>query len=158
MLLLNLLVGTRLDLSPADHSQNDGQTESFNRVVEYILRSVCTETPKRWSSILLVVEFGLNNSVHVSTGYIFCYMNSFTHPRAPLTLPRGGIGLGGGDDADRLADVSPASVKKLVSEFFAMRLNFLRHVRDAMADSRERKREQAITQVGNCIESCKVAY
>ena len=61
--------------------------------------------------MLSVVEFALNNSVHASTGYTPFYGNGLTHPRVPLTLPRGGSGLGGGGVADRLADVSPASVK-----------------------------------------------
>ena len=49
----------------------------------------------------------------------------------------------GGKVADRLADVSPASVKRQVSEFFATRLNVLRHMRDATADSQDRQKEHA---------------
>ena len=137
------VLGTRLDMSTADHPQTDGQTERVNRVVEDILRSVCAETPRRWSSMLPVVEFALNNSVHASTGYTPFYVNGLTHPRAPLTLPRGGSGLGGGEVADRLADVSPASVKQQVGEFLAPRLNVLRHVRDVMADSQYRQKANA---------------
>ena len=85
-----------------------------------------------------VVEFTLNNSVNASTGYTPFYVNGLTHPRVPLTLPRGGSGLGGGELADRLAGVIPASVKRQVSEFLATRLNVLRHVRDVMADSQDR--------------------
>ena len=42
--------------------------------------------------------------------------------------------------ADRLADVSPATVQKQVSAFLTIRLNFLRHVRDAMADSQDKNK------------------
>ena len=63
-----------------DHPQTDDQTERVNCVVKYILRSVCADTPKRWSSMLLVVEFALNNSVHASTGCTPFYVNSLTHP------------------------------------------------------------------------------
>ena len=41
------VLGTRLDMSTADHTQTDGQTERVNRVVTDILRSVCADTPKR---------------------------------------------------------------------------------------------------------------
>ena len=41
------VLGTRLDMSTADHSQTDGQTERVNRVIEYVLRSVCADTPRR---------------------------------------------------------------------------------------------------------------
>ena len=90
--------------------------------------------------MLPVVEFALNNSAHASTVYTMLYVNGFTHPHIPLTLPRSGSGLGGGEVADRLADVSLASVKKQVSEFLATRLNVLRHVRDAMADNQDRQK------------------
>ena len=60
--------------------------------------------------MLPVDEFALNNSVRVSTGYTPFYVNGLTHPCAPLPLPRGVSGLGGKEVADRLADVSPASV------------------------------------------------
>ena len=133
------VLGTRLDMSTADHPQTDGKTERVNRVVEDILRSVCAETPRRWSSMLPVVEFALNNSVHASTGYTPFYVNGLAHPRVPLTLPRGGSRFGGREVADRLADVSPASVKRQVGEFLEPRLNALRHVRDVMADTGKRQ-------------------
>ena len=51
------VLGTRLDMSTADHPQTDGQTERVNCVINAILRSICADTPKRWSSMLPVVEF-----------------------------------------------------------------------------------------------------
>ncbi|KAE8991493.1 hypothetical protein PR001_g21210 [Phytophthora rubi] len=41
------LLGTRLDMSTADHPQTDGQTERVNRVLEDILRSVCAAEPTK---------------------------------------------------------------------------------------------------------------
>ncbi|KAE8954330.1 hypothetical protein PR003_g33592, partial [Phytophthora rubi] len=63
------LLGTRLDMSPADHPQTDGQTERVNRVLEDIRRSVCATEPTKWSTLLPQVEFALNNAVHSSTGF-----------------------------------------------------------------------------------------
>ena len=85
--------------------------------------------------MLPVVEFVLNNAVHASTGYTPFYVNGLTHLRVPLTLPLCGSGLGGGEVADRVADISPATVQKQVGEFLATRLNVLRHVRESMAES-----------------------
>ena len=61
-------------MSTADHPQTDGQTERVHRVIEDILCYVCAEASKRWSSMLHVVEFALNNAVHASTGYILFYV------------------------------------------------------------------------------------
>ena len=143
-------------MSTADHPQTDGQTERVNRVIEDILRSVCAETPKRWSSILPVVDFALNNAVHASTGYTPLYVNGLTHPRVPLTLPLCGSGLGGGEVADRLADISPTTTQKQVGEVLATRLNVLRHVRDAMAESQDQQKQQADAKNRSCIECYKV--
>ncbi|CAI5730846.1 unnamed protein product [Peronospora farinosa] len=150
------VLGTRLDMSTADHPQTDGQTERVNRVVENIIRSVCAEMPKRWSSMLPVVEFALNNSVHASTGYTPFYVNGLTHPRVPLTLPPSGSGLGGGEFADRLADVIPNTVKKQVNAFLATRLNALRHAQDAMADSQDKQKEYADAKGRCCINDYEV--
>ena len=150
------VLGTRLDMSTADHPQTDGQTERVNRVLGDVLRSVCAETPKRWSSMLPIVEFAMNNAVHASTGFTPFYVNGLTHPRVPLTIPLRGSGLGGGGVAYRLADVSPSTVRKQVDTFLTTRLNVLRHVRDAMADSQDRQKEQADAKGRGCIESYEV--
>ena len=91
----------------------------------------------RWSSMVPVVEFALNNAVHASTGYTPFYVNGLTHPRVQLTLPMCGSGLGGRQFTDRLADISPATFQKQIGEFLASRLNVLRYVRDAMAESQD---------------------
>ena len=78
------------------HLQTDGQTERVSRVIGDVLRSVCAESPKIWSSMLPFVEFALNNAVHALTAFTPFYVNSLTHPRVPLTLLlRGSLGLVG---------------------------------------------------------------
>ena len=75
------VLGTRLDMSTEDHSQTDSQTERVYRGVKCILRSVCADTPKLWSSILPVVELALKSYVHASTIYIAFYVNGLTYRR-----------------------------------------------------------------------------
>lgn len=89
------VLGTRMDLSTAYHPQTDGQTERVNRVIDDILRSVCASTVKRWSTMLPMAEFALNEAFHASTGYTPCYVSGLTHPRVPLTLPLRGFVIGG---------------------------------------------------------------
>ncbi|KAG2910637.1 hypothetical protein PC119_g20713 [Phytophthora cactorum] len=122
------VLGTRLDMSTADLPQPDGQTELVNRVVEAILRSVCAEAPRRWSEVLPLIEFALNNPVHASTGFTPFYVNGLANPHVSLTLPRRGSGLSGGCIADQLADISPIAVRKQVDDFVSLRLSVLRQV------------------------------
>ena len=89
------VLGTRLDMFTADHPQTDDQTEIMNRVINEILRSVCANKPKRWSSMLPVVEFALKYAYHASICFNPYYVNDITHPRVPVTLPLRGQGLVG---------------------------------------------------------------
>ena len=51
------VLGTQLNMSTTDHSQNDGQNERINRFIGVVLRSVFATPPKTWSSMLPVVDF-----------------------------------------------------------------------------------------------------
>ena len=93
--------------------------------------------------MLPVVEFALNNAVHASTGYTPFYVNGLTHPRIPLTLPLCGSGLGGDENANNLAEISPTTMQKQMIKFLTTRFSVLRHVRDAMANSQDKQKEQA---------------
>ena len=55
--------------------------------------------------------------------------------------------------ADRLADVSRATVQRPVSMFLTTRLNVVRHVLDAMADSQDKQKEKDDDKDGSCNES-----
>ncbi|KAG3175873.1 hypothetical protein PC128_g17526 [Phytophthora cactorum] len=115
------VLGTRLDMSTADHSETDSQTEHVNLVVEDILRSVAGFTP--------------------------FYVNGLANPRVSLMPPRRGSGLSGGGIADRLADISPVAVRKHGDDFVSLRLSVLRQVRDAMAESQDLQKEYAERQL-----------
>ncbi|KAG3237309.1 hypothetical protein PI124_g17703 [Phytophthora idaei] len=140
------VLGTGLDMSTADQPQTDGQTERVNRVVEDILRSLSAEAPRRWSEVLPLVEFALNNAVNASTGFTPFYVNGLANPRVPLTPLHRGSGVSGGGITDRLADISPIAVCKQVDDFVSLRLSVLRQVRDAMAESQDLQKEYADTR------------
>ncbi|POM73902.1 LOW QUALITY PROTEIN: Pol protein [Phytophthora palmivora] len=83
------LLGTKLTMSTADHPQTDDQTKRFNRVLEDTLRSIWAEAPWSWSDQMPMVEFVLDNAVHMSTGFTPFYLNGLRHHQVQLTL-RGG--------------------------------------------------------------------
>ncbi|GMF56007.1 unnamed protein product [Phytophthora fragariaefolia] len=49
-------------------TRTTGQTERVNRFVEDVLRSICAEMPTRWSAMLPLFEFALNNAVYACAG------------------------------------------------------------------------------------------
>ncbi|GMF60225.1 unnamed protein product [Phytophthora fragariaefolia] len=89
------LLGTQLSMSTADHPQTDGQTERVNRVLVDALKSYA-HSFRHWSDCLTMVEFAINNSVHVSTGHTPFYANALRHPRVPSGLGTVAPSLSGG--------------------------------------------------------------
>ena len=101
--------------------------------------------------MLPVIEFALNSAVHASTGFTPLYVNSLTHPRVPLTLPLCGSGIGQRESADKLAEISPTTMQKQVSEYLATRFSVLRHVRDAMADSQDKQKDKLMLKAEDVL-------
>uniref|UniRef100_H3GQN4 Integrase catalytic domain-containing protein n=1 Tax=Phytophthora ramorum TaxID=164328 RepID=H3GQN4_PHYRM len=142
------LLGTRLDMSTADHPQTDGQTERVNRVLEDVLRSVCAEEPTKWSTLLPQVEFALNNAVHSSTGFTPFYVNGLRHPRTPLSLPPASS-LGGGEaiaEDPRGLQGLRSSVKRNLLTFIETSEAVRQRVRDAMAAAQDTQKEHSDRQ------------
>ncbi|KAE9067590.1 hypothetical protein PF007_g28015 [Phytophthora fragariae] len=142
------LLGTRLDMSTADHPQTDGQTERVNRVLEDILSSVCAAEPTKWSVLLPQVEFALNNAVHSSTGFTPFYVSGLRHPRTPLTLPPASSLCGGEANADDPRGLKGlrTSVKRNVLSFIDTGKAVRQRVRDAMAAAQDTQKEQSDRQ------------
>ncbi|GMG16297.1 unnamed protein product [Phytophthora fragariaefolia] len=139
------LLGTRIDMSTADHPQTDGQTERVNRVLEDTRRSVCAAEPTSWSTLLPQVEFALNNAVHSATGFTPFYVDGLRHPRTPLTLPPVS-NLGGGEanaeDSRGLKGLR-TSVKRNLLSFIETGEAVRQRVCDAMAAAQDRQKENS---------------
>ncbi|GMG18058.1 unnamed protein product [Phytophthora fragariaefolia] len=139
------LLGTRLDMTTADHSQTDGQTEQVNRVLEDVLRSVCAAEPTKWSTLLPQVEVALNNAVHSSTGFTPFYVNGLRHPRTPLRLPSAS-NLGGGEanaEDPRGLQGLRTPVKRNLLSFIETGEAVRQRVRDAMTAAQDAQKEQS---------------
>jgi hypothetical protein len=159
-------LGTKLTMSTAAHPETDGQTERVNRVLGDVLRSYATSF-KHWSDLLPLVEFALNNSVHASTGFTPFFLNHGRHPTVPSSLFGANSTLSGGEATDPKSDAAtnavsvtansieanfsplepiekaPSLTKKSVNDFLDQRQAVLRYVRDAIALSVDKQKENA---------------
>ena len=147
------LLGTSLNMSTADHPQSDGQTERVNRVLLDILRSYATSFV-HWSDFLPMVEFAINNAVHVSTGQTPFYVNGLRHPRLPHLLQGVCSTLSGGEKQD----TTPASsIKALAAiDFVLHRQTVHRFVRDALAHAVDIQKMNADARGRANLEEFKV--
>ena len=84
------LLGTRLNMSTANHPQTDGQTERANRTIEEMLRAYISPLQNDWDEHLVSLEFAYNDSVNATTGFTPFYMNYGKHPLTPLALLKDG--------------------------------------------------------------------
>jgi hypothetical protein len=50
-------LGTKLDMSTANHPQTDGQTEQVNQCLELFLRSFIFNRPQKWCGCLSLAEW-----------------------------------------------------------------------------------------------------
>ena len=79
---LQEILGVKLLMSTAFHPQTDGATERFNRTAIEILRSFCNYKQDNWDILLPLVEFAINDSVNVTTGFTPFMLDLGYNPRA----------------------------------------------------------------------------
>ena len=80
------LLGTKLQMSTANHPQTDGLSERYNRTLEDMLRAFVGPHQDDWCTKLVSMEFAYNDSVNETTGfapYQLCYGRN---PRTPLAM------------------------------------------------------------------------
>jgi hypothetical protein len=78
-------------MSTAFHPRSDGNTERVNRVLEDMLRHYIDPTQTDWDSLLLMVQFSINNSYRASINSVPFKLVYGKRPCLPLDLvvPRG---------------------------------------------------------------------
>ena len=123
------LLGTRFNMSTANHAQTDGQTERANRTIEDILRAYVGPHQDDWDQHLTAVEFAYNDSVQLSSGHTPFFLNYGQHPSTPLTLTAGRD--------------SPASGSADVDVFVARMRDAIASARAAIAKAQQQQATQA---------------
>jgi RNase H-like domain found in reverse transcriptase/Reverse transcriptase (RNA-dependent DNA polymerase)/Integrase zinc binding domain/Chromo (CHRromatin Organisation MOdifier) domain len=83
---LQKLLGTRVNMSTADHPQSDGQTENANKTLLQLLRCFASDNPSNWDQLLAMAELSYNSHVQMSTGKSPFYANYGRHPTMPVDL------------------------------------------------------------------------
>ena len=73
-------------LSSSNHPQTDGQTENKNSWIISVLRHYVNFRQSDWFNFLHLVEYGINDSVNVSTGYTPFYLETGQHPTSILDI------------------------------------------------------------------------
>jgi hypothetical protein len=79
-------LGTKFNMSTANHPQTDGQTERDNRTIEEILRCYVSPHQNDWDEYLATLEFAYNDSLNASTGVTPFQALYGRHPYSPLSL------------------------------------------------------------------------
>jgi len=64
---LNRMLGIKTKLSTAFHLQTDGQTKRMNQELEQYFQFFIEHRQKDWPEWMAVVEFAINNKVHMAT-------------------------------------------------------------------------------------------
>ena len=70
------------------HPESSGQVERFNQLLEQTLRCAVHQygEARRWTEVLPVVEFAVNNTPNRTTGYTAFYLNYGFHPLSPAQM------------------------------------------------------------------------
>ena len=82
------LLGTDLRMGSGFHPESSGQVERFNQLLEQTLRCAVHQygDGRRWTEVLPVVEFAVNNTPNRTTGYTAFYLNYGFHPLSPAQM------------------------------------------------------------------------
>jgi hypothetical protein len=81
---LMTLLGTKMKMSAVDHPQTDGLAERAHRTLNSRLRTLINHEQNDWNEHLSAIEFQMNSSINVSTGFAPFDLDIGRIPRSPL--------------------------------------------------------------------------
>ena len=79
-------MGTKLNMSTANHPQTDGQSENANKTIEDMIRAYVSPYQDDWDEHLVSCEMAYNDSEHASHRYTPFYLVHGRHPNVPLNM------------------------------------------------------------------------
>lgn len=85
------LIGTRLNMSTAEHPQTDGTSERFIGTVAGMVRARALKDNRDWDIWISALEFAYNDSVNPATGYTPFQLSIGRDPAMPITMLLNGI-------------------------------------------------------------------
>lgn len=85
------LVGTKLNMSTAEHPQTDGSSERFIGTIVGMVRARALTDPRDWDIWIGALEFAYNDSVHPATGFTPFQLSIGRDPNMPVTMMLNGI-------------------------------------------------------------------
>lgn len=85
------LIGTKLNMSTAEHPQTDGSSERFIGTVSGMVRARALKDGRDWDVWISALEFAYNDSVHPATGYTPFQLSIGRDPAMPITMLLNGI-------------------------------------------------------------------
>ena len=129
------LLGTDLRMGSGFHPQSSGQVERFNQLLEQTLRCVVHQygERRRWTEMLPIIEFAVNNTPNRTTGYSAFYLNYGFHPLSPAQM------LGNRNETNNEA-VQQFTLR--LQNDFQVALQHLHKAGEAMKKSADRHRRQ----------------
>ena len=85
---MGCLLGIKLAMSTAYHSQTDGATEQSNQEIEAYLAIFCVNNPEQWSRLIPIMEFSYNQKLHATQIRSPFYLIMGSDPKAiPTAFP-----------------------------------------------------------------------
>ena len=85
------LVGTKLNMSTAEHPQTDGSSERFIGTIAGMVRARAITDSRDWDIWIGALEFAYNDSVHPVTGFTPFQLSIGRDPSMPMTMLLNGV-------------------------------------------------------------------